>query len=229
MNRMWFVLFITLSSLVVSACSAPPVLRDDTFLKDDSLVTGEPCGAPCFRGITPGETSWRDAVNTIQDDPQFAGFRVEEFEEDSTLAKRLTWADGDAQDCCLITTLDGETVEEFFSFLAPQMQLGDVIDRYGEPQYLFGEPVSDDQAVAFLIYEDPSVMLYIFVGGAATGEISPDSEVIGMWYVTPASITGLIANNELYRWSGYGAFADLIDGNFDVTPQPTVVEEETIE
>ena len=42
--------------LLIAACAPPPVLRSDDYLSDTSIVTGETCEAPCWRGITPGET-----------------------------------------------------------------------------------------------------------------------------------------------------------------------------
>jgi hypothetical protein len=55
--------------LIVAACGPEQQLLNDSYLHDMSLKTGEPCEAPCWNNITPGETNWNDALAVIEDDP----------------------------------------------------------------------------------------------------------------------------------------------------------------
>ncbi|MBZ0297962.1 MAG: hypothetical protein K8L99_35745, partial [Anaerolineae bacterium] len=145
--------FITVSLiLLVAACAPPPNLRDDTLLQDTSLITGEPCAAPCFRGITPGETSWRDAITILEDNPDFTNVQTQADEESDAI--QAAWQEGDNQTCCQMASEDGETVSLVFLRTAPLMNMGELIDAFGDPTYLIGSEFTDDQAIMSVVYPD---------------------------------------------------------------------------
>jgi len=214
--------------VVISACAPPPNLRDENLLKDTSLITGEPCEAPCWRNITPGETSWRDALVIVEDDPQMTNVdRVDDEENDVSV---ISWADGDAGvTCCQMVTSDGDTVESLTLLLAPQMQLSDVVDVLGEPEYLTGVEISADQALMLLIYPDDLIMVYVFVAGTAEGTLSETSEIVGSIYMTEDVMNEAIAATNLYLWDGYQSYADYIDEEFDITAEPELAEDDLTE
>lgn len=218
MNR-FVLLALAAFSLVLLAACAPPSLRDDALLKDTSLVTGEPCEAPCWRGITPGETSWRDARTIIEDDPQFENVAV--TEDQNSDARRLDWTDANGPNCCRLYSQDGETVNAILLLTAPVMELGNVIERYGEPTYVVGEESTPDEALMSLIYPDLPLVIYAFVEGATTGELTPGSDIIGTIYLAESDMEQLLASTNLYEWAGYDTYANYVDGEFDVTVAPT--------
>lgn len=205
--------------LLVAACAPPPNLRDDTLLNDRSLITGEPCAAPCFRGITPGETSWRDAFTILEDDPEFTN--VQEQVDEESNAKQAAWQQGDNQ-CCQIASQDGDTVNLIFLRTAPTMTLGELIEAHGEPTYLIGSEFTEDQAIASVVYPDVPMVVYVFVEGAATGALSESSEIIGVLYLVESEMDLLIQTTELHAWEGYDTFATYNDGPFEVTPSITL-------
>ncbi|MCU0511839.1 MAG: hypothetical protein MUE40_04630 [Anaerolineae bacterium] len=201
--------------LVVAACSPPPNLRDPNLLQDTSLLTDDPCAAPCWRNIIPGETSWRDMMIAIEDDPAFT--TVEEVKDDSSEARLVNFTTSSGSPCCRVySTLDGRTVGQILTLLAPgQMTLGDIFDKYGEPQYATGADVTSDQALVSLIYPDVPVIVYVFAAGVAEGALTAASEVIGVIYLQPADIDDIVNNTSLYAWEGYVPLAGWLDGNFD--------------
>ncbi len=207
-----------LLALGLSACANAPVLRDDKFLKDRSLVTGDPCEAPCWRGITPGETTWRDALTIVEDSTDF--MNLERITPDNTEARLVDFSAKDGLRCCRVYSVDGQKVSSILTLLAPQMTFGEVVARYGEPQYFVAEGVTDDQALVSVVFADVPLIVYVFSAGLSEGEISASSEIIGAIYLTAEDMRGVLTSSSLYRWRGYGRLARLADGAFDVTPLP---------
>lgn len=206
--------------LIAAACAPPPVLRSDKFLHDDSLVTDDPCEAPCWRGIVPGETTWRDAIAVIENDRSLAELQIQEDENSS--AKLAVWKEVDGESCCQMSTADGETVQSVVLLVSPEMTLGQVIDQHGDPDYVVGTPVTDDQAVLNLFYLDPPMLIYAFVEGEATGKLSASSEIIGLIYTTKDDLQTVIEGVSLYAWDGYLSYQDYASKDFTVTAVPTI-------
>lgn len=206
--------------VLVAACAPPPNLRDDAMLRDDSLITNTPCTAPCWNGITPGETLWSDALTKLEDDPALDDPTTRNDDQSSAIVAEFQRTGGSS--CCQMVTLDGEKVNLVFLRFAPNMTVGQVIDAHGEPAYLVGSPFSDDQAIINLIYPDLSTVIYVFVAGATNGVLSADSEVIGALYTTPADMDTLLKTSNLNVWEGYNTYAYYDQGPFEVTPSETL-------
>ncbi len=213
MYRRLSLIFAVLIVFLLAACAPTINLLDENNLKDTSLLTGEPCDAPCWNGITPGETTFRDARILVEDDERY--LNVEEIEPEEETEERLFgFSDGEANICCQIYSRDGETVESMLFLLAPEMTLGAVVDKYGDPTYLTGEEVAEGQAIMFLVYPDVPLVLYGFVEGS-TGDITASSEIIGVLYMTETEMQQIIDASRFYEWEGYQAFADYVDENYD--------------
>jgi len=206
--------------LVVAACAPPPNLLDDTLLQDESLITGEPCAPPCFRGITPGETRWNDALTIIEDDAEFRDVQTQADENSN--AVQAAWRQGDNQVCCQIASQDGEIVTLVLLRTAPTMTLGELLDEHGDPAYLVGSEFTVDQAVISLVYPETPMVVYVYVAGAEEGELSDSSEIIGMLYLTEEEMDLLLETTELHAWEGYQTYQAYQDGEFEITPSITL-------
>jgi hypothetical protein len=214
MDRRLLLLFVAPILIVLAACAPTINLLDENNLKDTSLLSGEPCEAPCWNGIVPGETSFRDAKIIVEDDVRY--LNVDEVEPDEETNSRLFgFSDGEANICCQVLSEDGEVIESLLFLLAPEMTLDAILDKYGAPTYLAGDSPAEDQAVMFLIYPDVSIVIYAFVAGATEGELSDTSEIIGVLYLTDDGMQQLINTNSFYEWDGYQSFATYIDENYD--------------
>lgn len=205
--------------LMVAACSPPPPLRDDTLLNDTSIITGEPCAAPCWRGITPGTTSWADALVILEDDAELGEPNVQESEENDAIA--ADFAGETETTCCQVVSEDGETVSIVFLRTAPIVTVGEVIERYGNPTYVVGQPYSDEEAIMSLIFPDVPMILYALVAGT-TGSLRADSEIIGTLYTTSRNVELLVETSNLHDWDGYDTYESYEQGEFEVTPLPTL-------
>lgn len=203
----------------ISACAPPPELRNEAYLKDTSLIDGEPCSAPCWRGITPGETTWRDARTILEDDPTLADIKIESQEESEEVAATFQRVDGIP--CCLLYSENGKMVDQMLFQLAPDIKLSQVLETHGDPEYLSLSEVSGDQAAVALYYPELQAIVYAFVAGKEQGALSPDSEIFAMLYVREEDVDLVIENSSLYAWEGYGTYLEYEGRTLVTTPVPT--------
>lgn len=193
-----------------------PLLLDESNLPDDSLLTGEPCTAPCWGGLTPGETNWEDAADLLEaaDLLNFDLLANPEGPE-----RIIYWQSQQDNDCCEAATLDGETVTYIRLWLAPGVTLGEMIEVHGEPAYLTGQRVGRTQAVVFLLFPQISTLLTVYVEGGPDGEIAAESDIVQVSYLSPQQYELLETSNPLFLWDGYLAFRDYMSRDFDLMPQ----------
>jgi protein-disulfide isomerase len=195
----------------------PGQLRNPRLLQDTSLVTGDPCAAPCWRDITPGVTAWADALEMLNADPQFVNLSTRE--DPASSQALISWGQADGDNCCQMATTDGETVAYLILQTTPDMLLGDVLETYDEPDFLIGEIVDSRQGLMILFFREVPMLVYVFVAGEL-GELSQGSEVIGVAYLTPRLIEDIISQSELFAWQGYQSFIDYVESDLAVTPEP---------
>lgn len=209
--------------IVLSGCSAP-ALRDPNLLQDTSLLTGEPCAAPCWRGITPGETVWSDALTILEDD---AGLEnVTQQQDEESAARVAEWQQrGGTPGCCQMYSGNGEIVDLVFVRIAPEVSLGELFEVHGEPTYALSTEFSGDQAIINLIYPETPMVIYAFVAGN-TASLSEISEVIGVLYMTQDDMELLISTSNLHAWTGFASYTEYSpEGTFEVTPSITLTPE----
>jgi len=197
---------VLLLVVLIAACSPAPNLRNPKFLKDTSLITkNDKCDAPCWRGITPGETKWSDALVTLQDQTDLDDPTAQPI-PDSGAAVGASWQPTGGESCCQIISEDGKTVSSIFLQIAPDITLKQVIAARGEPEYVLGTPGTDDQAIINLFYPKQNMIVFAFVAGAAKGALSETSEIIGVYYTTPDRMDLGMKLSSLYGWKGYQPF-----------------------
>lgn len=183
-------------------------LRDADMLSDDSLLTSEPCGAPCWRGITPGETTWEEALAILEDDAELEIAQTQEAQDGAAKLAVVTGPSGEA--CCQFYTETGETMTAFRLLLAPDNVLGDLLDVYGEPDFLNGAEFTSDQAYFDLYYIDEQMVVSVFVAGTEEGALSADSEIIGVQYMTPDQMATLTEGESLLLWQGFLSYQEYV-------------------
>ena len=213
MNRLLLPSLVLLA-LLLSACAGEVNLLDETKLRDTSLLTGDPCEAPCWLGITPGETSYRDAKLIVEGDSRFKIVEEPDPQEGSP-ARSFTFGEGENPGCCQLVSRDGEIVSSFLLQTAPVMAFGPVFDRYGEPTYAIGEQVNDEQGYVALIYNDLRLVIYAFVDRPAQGALSVGSQIIGTLYLAEAEQQQLLDCTQLHDWAGFVSFSEYSGENYD--------------
>jgi hypothetical protein len=203
-----------------------PSLRNSKFLKDTSLIhIDKSCDAPCWRGITPGETTYRDALSILLVEPDIDPPQSQSI-PDSGPAVGASWEPTGGDVCCQVISEDGKTVSAIFLQLAPDITMKQLIDARGEPEYALGTPGTVNQAIINLFYPKQSMIVFAFVAGAETGRISETSEIIGVYYTTPDRMDLGIRLSSLYGWKGYLPFSayapDIAAPDFKVTQSVTI-------
>jgi hypothetical protein len=197
---------ILLIVVLIAACSPAPNLRNPKFLKDTSLITkNEKCDAPCWRGITPGETKWSDALVILQDQADLDDPQTQAI-PDAGNAVAASWQPTGGESCCQASSEDGNIVSSIFLQIAPDLTVKQLIDARGEPDYVLGTPGTDDQAIINLFYPKQNMIVFAFVAGAATGALSEKSEIIGVYYTSPDRMDLGVKLSSLYGWKGYQPF-----------------------
>ena len=210
MNRRLLFALLLIAAVALSACAGEVNLLDDTKLKDTSLLSGEPCAAPCWNGITPGETSYRDARLILESDGRFKISEEAEPEGDNP-GRVFSFAEGENQPCCQVISRDGETITSFLLQLAPAMTYGPVYDEYGEPSYVAGQEVSEEQAYAVFVYPETPMVIYSYVAGGGQGALSVDNKIIGVMYMTAAEMGELLTCARLHSWKGFVSLSTYAD------------------
>ncbi len=213
------ILLATFLAMLISACAPEVRILSDRFLQDSSIVTDDPCEAPCWRGITPGETRWNEALSVIETDTSLTGLQTRNDTDTGQIG--AAWAQVDGDNCCQMFTQDGETVSLIVAQTAPNVSFGEIIEKYGEPSYALGETVTSDQALLSVYYPDVPMIVYLFAAGD-NGQINEQSQVVGFAYTTLDLMELVINTSSLYEWSGFGVFGAIIEGDFDITPVVTL-------
>ena len=211
MNRRLLCLFLLIAAAAVAACSSNVNLLDESKLQDRSLLSGEPCVAPCWNGITPGETSYRDAKLIVESNGRLKISEEPDAQEDNP-GRMFTFGEGENQPCCQVVSRDGETISSFLLQLAPVMTFGPIFDEYGEPQFVIGHAVSDEQAYLAMIYSDIQLVVYAYVDGGNTGELSVGSPIIGALYMAEPEMQELLNCSSMNFWRGFQSFESYASG-----------------
>lgn len=183
--------------------SEPPLeLLNEALLQDTSLVDAdEDCVAPCWRGIIPGESTWEEAIETLESDDSIGELEVQ-TQQTLNLA---TFAPAEGEACCqLVSDPTGESVERIILQFAPEMTLEGVIDTQGEPQYVTGSLVDAEQGIFELYYPESSMVVLVYYD-TEVGELTEDSEILGAAYLAPGFFTG-IEGASLPEWAGFGEY-----------------------
>ena len=215
MRRSLPIALVLFAVMALAACAQNVNLLDDTKLQDSSLLSGEPCEAPCWNGITPGETSYRDAKLILESDGQFKITEESEAEGDNP-GRTFTFAEGENNACCQVISGDGETIGSLMLQLAPTLSFGPLFDKYGEPDYVTGQLVSEEQGYVVLVYTEAALVLYSYVEGGAEGAVSVGNKIIGALYLSQDGIEQALTCAQMNTWKGFQPLTTYTDTeNFD--------------
>ncbi len=171
-------------------------------LEDSSLTSGEPCAAPCWRGISPGETSLTEARNLLE----AAGFVATGGDRGGfqfglpgqpaccEIRQRLEQEGSDADDAVAVIHLA----------LAPLNRLGDVIDAHGEPTYVLPQPGLDGgDSLITLVFAESRMLLDIRLA-ADHAPLDASSAIVYALYMSPEILSeGLATLQGAPTWQGY--------------------------
>lgn len=225
-RKVLLVFLILLVALLTAACfpGLPPLVSDQ-YAQDTSLIDGDPCAAPCWNGIIPGETSWQDALDVLNTTPDVVGLQentvdVEGSDEQVVVAD---WGQVESGEYCCRVLADSadEAVRYIFLRLAPNIVLDELIEAHGEPDYTQYLLYTESEGVLQMIYTDVPMVVWALVGDPA-GEVLVNTPIVAAIYITPDEMDFLVEVSTLGPWLGYAPFQDYVDAAPAVTPSVTL-------
>ena len=221
--------FLLISFVLALVACAPvnPNLRDDSMMHDREMVAQDPeCEAPCWRTITPGHTTWEEAIEylntlvwSLEENTSgiIAELEVEDLEDtEEDIQSIATFSPVRSRQigalCCQLFTRTGEWVDVLIIQVAPSQRLGMTvgafIEKSGAPAYLVGSVYDrdDEQALMNMIYPDIPMVIYAYVDNGAAGELRDRNEVIGFMLTTYDEMQTILTSNNLHTYEGNAPF-----------------------
>lgn len=186
--------------------------REDN-LEAPSLLTGEPCEAPCWRNIIVGETPWEDALAILDEIP------VDYQLNEQGVAASVLFNAASGTPCCEMVTQTGESVAILQLRLAPGVTMGGLIETYGEPEYLTGQVVGDLQPIMILVYPGARTLFYASVDGSLDAALSDESAVFQVTMIDQEQMDSVLSNLPLHEWEGYQPYLDYMTGEVELNPR----------
>jgi hypothetical protein len=218
--RHWPVtLLLIVAGFALAGCSPPPPLRSDKLLDDSSLITGDPCEAPCFQGITVGKTTFIDGIDIIKRNATFKDLQNKEATTDQPALAQ--WNTTTGEFCCQMIAAPNGMVESITLRLAPKITVGQVVEKFGEPPYTFPAEYTQEEAVIQLLYPDKGLVMLV-VPGDANSSLEAGDPLVAVIYLDPTRFTELIKQANLNGWMGYETFAAYKAATPIVTAMPTL-------
>jgi peptidylprolyl isomerase len=187
-------------------------LRSDTYLDDTSLISGDPCAAPCFAKITPGQTTFNEAVNMIRIDTRFRDVQVQS-------ATQASWSTAAGVGCCQMIGDANGKVANLVVRLAPRMTAGQLLAKYGDPTYTTVADYSATEVAVALIYPKNGFVAWVMPGDAAS-TVTESSPIVLAVYLAPEQFDSLIKTTVLSGWAGYKPYQTFKAATPIVTPLP---------
>jgi len=182
----------------------PPerTLINERFLADTSLISGESCQPPCWRGIVPGETTLAEALEIARalDNIAIVNQGEQEFQ--------FGLIDGPA--CCQVSADGSQTVTAIILQFAPAMTLGDAIGKYGEPLFFRGQPYAEAEALLWFWYPDLHTMIQALVPGV-DGMLQAESPIVAAYYLADIVMTEASQADVFKPWRGYVGYKDYVE------------------
>ena len=187
-----------------------PSLLNQRYLRDDSLLSGDPCAPPCWRDIVPGATEMPSAMEIVE--------AAENLRIIDSADSGLLFAQGDGEPCCQIASDDRGVVSTILLQFAPEISLGDALAAHGEPRFVSGQPFTESEAVIMLYYPERGMALYVVVPGI-DGQLAPESPVVSAVFATRELLMAAFGATPFDHWKGYLSYSAYMDGEFDHRPQ----------
>ena len=178
-------------------------LLNDRFLADTSLLSGEPCGPPCWQNIVPGETTLAEALSIVK--------ALDGIEVLQQTDQAFQFGRPDAPPCCQVSADETQTVDAIILQFAPKMTLGDAIAKHGEPLFFRGQPYTDSEAILWFYYPDLFAMIQVVVPGV-DGSLDASSPLVAAYYLTEMDMSEAVAAGTFAPWKGFVSYQDYVAG-----------------
>ncbi len=199
----------------VAGCGTPPPLQSDKYLKDTSLLSDDPCAAPCFHGIVPGKSSFTDAVSKLKAESAFTNVTTQDK------PPQASWSTSAGEACCQVTAdQDTGVVNALLVKVAPNMTLKQVTEKYGDPKYVYTVDYTADEVAVAVIFPEKGIVTWVTPGNDK-GTVDGASKVVIVLYINPADWDKVLSTATLQGWNGFQSYQAYKNSTPVVTPRVT--------
>jgi hypothetical protein len=210
--------------LLAAACHVPssgslPLRQEPTATLnpayvDRSLITGDPCAAPCWMGIQPGLATPEEAERLIASLPYVSNESADTVDSD--------WIDGGlatfvVHHCsfhpnapCITYAVVGGLVVQLHIDALFDMSFGDVVDALGPPDYYYVDrPSFNPYCNVGLVWLDRSLTIgggqkdLDFCDHAREAGLGANEPVEDAVYTAPSEMPGFIQPGRDLPWTGF--------------------------
>lgn len=189
-----------------------PTLLHPYALEGSSLISGEPCGPPCWQNMTPGVTTMEEARAAAE----ALGATIYEIETETQAAFAFAFSD-EGLCCFILPDEDGNLVDLIALLFSGKLTVGDIIAVYGDPSYVDGEALDDVGAALRLFYPQHNLTLYAVID-SADSRLKETTPIYQTMYASEDLMADTIESTPLDNWKGYIKFSEYMDGEFDRQP-----------
>ena len=185
------------------------------------LLTGEPCGAPCWQGLVPG-SSTEDEVTRFLSGSEYvaAPYAVDPGPREGLTVLRWDRRGASGEENAF--DIQDGVLSLMTMYVDSDVTLEQVVGRYGTPdQFAAGLKMSGRMyTLVSLFYREPGMILELHLYEDVP-ELKPGTKVVRVWYFEPVPLDQAIATlegkkgepledfqlewlNHWHDWEGYG-------------------------
>ena len=193
----------------------------DETLVANGLLTGEPCGPPCWQGLVPG-VSTEEEVDGFLRTNEYVDFHTV-YEDSYEGGVAVRWQRRGQTDAWNMFDVQDGVLEVMRMYPDSEVVLEQLIDRYGAPDKFEAGLVMLDGPVhtkVDLFYRDLGMMIELHLP-AEGPELRPETRVVRIQYFQPDALEDVLATIWLKKgasladlelqwledwrdWQGYG-------------------------
>ncbi len=224
-------LCLLVSALLLS-CTARSTT--DRWSLDTGLFTDQPCRAPCWNNLTPGQSSLQDAAAFINslNSSDWAG-RVDKTFPDGCERIRISDVVGNYVHYSVVFQIRDNELVMIDSLASGLPNLGQVVDRFGPPEFVRAESVSGPSGTGYGIdvyYPQRGLAFQVETTPKDLGQIRRDMAISQVEYFAPtdllsylivksychvpyaAAVEGArrIAETLVQAWPGFGSVTPVV-------------------
>lgn len=192
-------------------------LAEDIDIGDGGLLSGQPCPSPCGFGIQIGETQL-DQVIPVLEENGISGCWTE---------PNVSWSLISCGGNRINVQVEMQTrlVNAIWFDPSAQISLGELVEKYGEPNYVTMDQVEPDK-IASTTLSWNSIRMLVSLPEIADDnyDIEQTTEVKTVSFLDKNlyRVSDYESNPNYQPWTGYGPYRPAVPFPTNVTPVPTV-------
>lgn len=189
------------STSVIPVTSTPVMSIID--VGDGGFLSGDPCGPPCFWGITPGETTEAEAIEILQERGAYG--TCETWDRESEGGGRGINCGSRA----FISFGQGDDVVDGVGFNPSGITVQEIVAKYGEPDgievgALGMHGMTDYQLI--MAYPSMLTLIRLFIQEEGPYVLEPSTSVENITYAVVFGELPYADPSYWREWRGYGEY-----------------------